>query len=150
MIAFLIELWLAKHAHVDLRRDLIRVLRCMLAIPPADRLYISTEVIEELPSGKSNVLTERVRIISPTEQHEVVELQERFEPLVAEQVEVIIDYRVQKLVSCEHVLPDRVSKVITTAIEQSIDCREVTLHFKQPILNACNTQVQPFHHHLQR
>ena len=66
MIAFLIELWLAKHADVDLRRDLVRVLRLMLAIPTADRLYIAMEIIEKLPSGHSDVPTERARIISPT------------------------------------------------------------------------------------
>ena len=72
MIAFLIELWSAKHAHVDLRRDLIRVLRLMLAIPPANRLHISAEVIEELPSSCGDVATERARIVAPTQQHEVV------------------------------------------------------------------------------
>jgi hypothetical protein len=80
----------------------------------------------------------------------VVELQQRFEPLGAEQVEVIIDYRVEKLLSCEHVLPDRVSKVITTAIEHRIDCREVTLHLAQLILNAYKMQAQPFRHHPQQ
>ena len=150
MIAFLIELWLAKHADVDLRRDLVRVLRLMLAIPTADRLYIAMEIIEELPSGHSDVPTERARIISPTEQHVVVELQERFEPLVAEQVEVMIDYRIDELVSCEQVPPDRVSKVIATAIEHRIDCREVTLYVAQLILNASKMQAQPFHDHLQQ
>jgi hypothetical protein len=122
----------------------------VVAIPKANWLYVSTEVIEELPSGQSDVPAERARIISLTEQHKVVELQERFEPLVAEQVEVIIDYRVEKLVSCEHVLPDRVSKVVTTAIEHRIDCREVTLHLAQLILNASKMQAQTFHNHLQQ
>ena len=48
MIAFLKKLWLAKHAHIDLRGDLIRVFRLMLAIPPANRLHVSAEVVEEL------------------------------------------------------------------------------------------------------
>src|ERR1700722_19339230 len=125
MIAFLIELWLAKHAHVDLRSDLIRVLHLMLAVPSADRLYIETEVIEKLPPGHSDVLAECARVVSPTQQHKVVELQERFEPLVAEQVEVIIDYRIEKLVRREHVLPHRIRKVIPTAIEHPVDCREM-------------------------
>ena len=104
MIAFLIELWLAKHARVDLRRDLVWVLRLMFAIPAPDRLDVSTEVIEELPSGHSNMPIERAQIVPPTEQHEVVELQERFEPLVAEQVELVVDDRIKKLVRREHVL----------------------------------------------
>ena len=80
----------------------------------------------------------------------MVELQERFEPLVAEQVEVLIDYRIDELVSCEQVPPDRVSKVIATAIEHRIDCREVTLYVAQLILNASKMQAQPFHDHLQQ
>jgi hypothetical protein len=55
MIAFLKKLWLAKHAHIDLRGDLIRVFRLMLAIPPANRLHVSAEVVEELPSGYGDV-----------------------------------------------------------------------------------------------
>ena len=121
MIALLIELWLAEYAHVDLRRDLIRVLRFMLAIPTAKRLYVSTEVIEELPSGRGDVLTELARIISPTEQHEVVELQQRFEPLLAEQVQAVIHCRIEKLIRREHVLPHCFTKLITTAIEHRID-----------------------------
>ena len=141
MIAFLKELWLAQHAHVDLRRDLIRVLRLMLAIPPADRLYILTEVIEELPSGPCNVPTERARIVRPPEQHEVVELQKRFEPLIAEQVKLVINDGIEKLIRREHVLPHQVSKIITTALEHGIDCREVTLHVNQLIFNASKVQA---------
>src|ERR1039457_1240520 len=136
MIAFLKELWLAEHAHIDLRGDLVRVLRLMLAIPTADRPYILKEVKEELVSGQSDVPTKSAWIIPAAEQHEVVELQERFNPLLAEQVEVVIGYRIEKLVSREHVLPHRVSKVITTAIECRVDCREMTLHVAQLILNA--------------
>jgi hypothetical protein len=136
MIAFLKELWLAQHAPIYLRRDLIRVLRLMLAIPPSDWLYILTEVSEELPSGRGNVPTEGVPIIPPTEQHEVVELQKRFQPLVAEQVKTIINYYIEKLIRREHVLSHQVSKIITTAPKRGIDCREVTLHFNQLILNA--------------
>jgi hypothetical protein len=54
------------------------------------------------------VPTEHARIISPIEHHEVVELRELFELLVAEQVELIIDNRIEKIVSCGHVLPHRV------------------------------------------
>jgi len=95
------------------------------------------------------VPTKHARIVSLTEQHEVVELQERFQPLVAEQVEIITDYRIEKLVRSEHVLPHGVTKVITPAIEHRIDCREVTLHVTQLILNAPKMQAQPFHHHVQ-
>jgi hypothetical protein len=150
MIAFLKELWLAEHAHVDLRGHLIRIFRLMLAIPTAERFYTSKEVNEELLSGQRDVPTKSVRIISATKQHEVVELQERFKPLIVEQVEVVIDYRIEKLVSCEHVLPHRVSKVITTGTECRIDCREMTLHIAQLILNASKMQAQPFPHRLQQ
>jgi hypothetical protein len=68
MIAFLIELWSAKHAHIDLRRDLIRVLRLVFAIPPANR----AEVIKELQSGYGDVATERARIVASTQEYEVV------------------------------------------------------------------------------
>ena len=150
MIAFLKELWLAEHAHVDLRGDLIRVLRLMLAIPTADRPYISKEVKEELLSRQSDVPIKSVRIISATEQHEVVELQERFKPVITEQVETVIDYSIEKLVSCEHVLPHPVSKVIPTAIQRRVDCREMTLYVAQLILNASKMQAQPFPHHFQQ
>jgi hypothetical protein len=67
-----VQLWLAKHAHVDLGRNLIRILRLMIAVPAANRLYVLAEVIEELPWGYRDVATERARIVAPTQQHEVV------------------------------------------------------------------------------
>src|SRR6202034_2796365 len=125
MIAFLIELWLAEYAHVDLRRDLIWVLHLMLAIPPPDRLDVLSKVSEELPPGHGDVPIEPIPIVPPTEQHKMVELQERFETLIAKQVETVSDNRVEKLVRGEHVLPHRVAKIITAAVEDPVDGREV-------------------------
>lgn len=145
MIAFLKQLRLAQHADVDLRRDLIWVLRLMLAIPTPDRLDVSAEVIEELPPSRRDVPTESTPIVSPPQQHEVVELQQRFDPLAAEEIEPIIDDRIKKLVSREHVLPHGVAKVVTTAIERRIDFREVTLHIPQRIVDALEVQSRPRH-----
>src|ERR1700689_591820 len=120
MIAFLKKLRLAEYAHVDLRRDLIRVLRLMLAIPPPDRLDVLGKVNEELLSGHGDVPIERLPVVPPSEQHKMVELQERFEPLVTEQVEVVSDNRVEKLVRSEHVLAHRVAKIIPAAVEDPV------------------------------
>jgi hypothetical protein len=49
------------------------------------------EVQEELLSGHRYVPVKNLPIVPPTEQHEVVELQERFQPFLAEQVKVVID-----------------------------------------------------------
>ena len=51
MVPFLIELRLAEHAGVNLRRHLIRILGFVLAIPVSDRFYILLECFKEaLPS----------------------------------------------------------------------------------------------------
>lgn len=152
MIAFLKKLWLTQYAHVDLCRDLIRVLGLMFVIPPADRLNALLKIEEELASGCTDVPAEDLRIISPAEQYEMVHLQERFKPVMAEQVEVLRDHRIEKFVGRDHVFPHRVGKIITPAIEHRIDRREVMLHIAQLSVDAseAQAQAQSFHFHVQQ
>jgi len=82
------------------------------------------------------VQTEYTWIVPFAEQHEVIELQQRFESLVAEQVETVFEYRVKKFVSCQHVPPNTITKIVTAAIEHCIDSREMALHIAQFIANA--------------
>ena len=67
MITFLKELRLAKHAHIDLSCDLIRVCRLMFAIPPTNRFEVVPEVIEKLASCRSDMPVECLPTVSPAE-----------------------------------------------------------------------------------
>lgn len=136
MIAFLKELRLAEHTYVDLRRDLIWIRRLMLAIPTTDRLDVTHEVSKELLSGHGDVPTECVWIVRSAEKHEVIELQERFESFIAEQVEAVFENRVKKFVGCDHVPANAITKIVAAAIQHRIDSREVALHIVQFIINA--------------
>ena len=141
MVAFLKQLWLAKHAHIDLRRDLIRIFRAMLAIPAPDWLNLRAKVLEELLSRRRNVSTERDQIVPLPEQNEVVELQQRFETLAAEEVDIAVDDCIKKPVRREHVSPHRIGEVIAATIQHRIDCREMMLYIAQLILDASKVQA---------
>jgi hypothetical protein len=67
-------------------------------------------------------------VISSAEQHEVIELQQRLESFVTEQVDTLPDYGVEKLVGRDHVLPYHVSEVVSPQVKYGIDRREVALH----------------------
>lgn len=138
MIPLLIELRLAQNTHVNLSSDLIGVRCFVLAVPPPDRLDVSPEVIEELLSSRGNMSTKLPLIVPSAEQDQVVELQERFESFVAEQVEVMIYDCVEIFVGREHVLSDTITEVIPAAFEYCVDCREVTLDIAQLIINPSN------------
>ena len=146
MVAFLKQLWLAKHTHVDLRCDLIWIVRVVLPVPALDRLNVSAEVLEELSSRRGNVSIVRAQIVSLPQKHEVVELQERFQPFVAEEIDVVLHDCIQKLICRKHILSHGVGKVVAAAIEYCVDCRKVTLRIVQLILDAPEVQSQPFHH----
>ena len=98
MISFLVELWLAQHADIHLRRDLIRVFRLMFAIPAADWFDIPVKIREEPSSRYLDVSAESTCIISSSEKHQMVEVQEGFESLIAEKVNVVIQECVKKFV----------------------------------------------------
>jgi hypothetical protein len=122
----------------------------VLAIPPADRFDVSTKVIKELSSSNADVTTELAGIVSLTQKHQVVKLQERFKALVTEQVYVLIDQRIEKLKRRDHILPYRVSEVITAQVELRVDRGEMTLHLAQLIINAPEAQTQWFYDHVQQ
>ena len=72
----------------------------------------------------------------------MVELQERFESFVAEQVDVVIHNRVKKFVCRQHVPPNDISKVIMAAVEYYIDGREMALHIPQFFIDLSKAQAQ--------
>src|SRR5215469_5087044 len=74
MVSFLVELWLAKHADVDLRSYLIGVFGFMLAVPTADRFYVVTEVGEELLPGRGYVSAESSGVVVSSEEDEMIQL----------------------------------------------------------------------------
>jgi hypothetical protein len=108
------------------------------------------KVIKELSSSNADVPAELMGIISLTKQHEMVELQQRFKTFIAEQVEGVIDNRIKKLVRREHVLPHRVSEVITVQLELGVDRGEMTLDLAQLIINASEAQAQWSYNHVQQ
>jgi hypothetical protein len=136
MITFLKELWLAKHAYIDLRGDLKRVRRIMFAIPPANRSDVVPKVIEKLRSRGADMPVECSWTISAAEQDEMIQMQQSFETFAAEQVDVISNRRIKKLVRRKHVLPHGVIEVITPTTQHCIDGREMALNITQFILNA--------------
>jgi hypothetical protein len=71
----------------------------------------------------------------------VVQLQKSFQPSLAKQFQIVFHDSVEKRKRRNHVLPDEVSKVITTALEHGVDCREVTLHFSQLFFDASKSQA---------
>ncbi len=87
VIPLLIQLRLAEHADINLRRYLVGVFSPMLAIPPADGFDVSAKIREELLASRRDVLTVGAGVISPAKQHEMVELQQHLESFVAEEVE---------------------------------------------------------------
>jgi hypothetical protein len=144
MIAFLKQLRLAKYSDVDLRCDFIWVVRIMPAVPTPDRPNICAEVLEELLSGHCNVLIERAEIVTLPKEGQVVQLQERLEPFFAEEVELVLNDRIKKLVRRKHVLAHGVGKVITATVEYGVDGWKVMLHITQLIFNAPKVQSQRF------
>ncbi len=117
----------------------------MLAIPAADWLNVPLKVSEEPLSSHLDVFAEKVLVISSSEQHEVVDVQEGFEALIAEQVDVIIHNRFKKFVRRQHVPPNRISEVITAAVQSCIDGREMALHIAQFFINPFKAQAQCSH-----
>jgi hypothetical protein len=100
----------------------------MLAIPPADGLDIFVKIGEELLARRGDVSTVGAGVICSAEQHEVIELQQYLESFVAEQVDTLLDYCVEKLVGRDHDLPYYVSEVISPQVKYGVDRREVALH----------------------
>ena len=64
MIPLLIQLRLAEHADINLRRDLAGIFPLMLAIPPADGLDVSAQIGEELLARYGDVSTVCAGVIS--------------------------------------------------------------------------------------
>lgn len=85
-----------------------------------------------------------------TKKHQVVKLQERFKALVTEQVYVLINQHIEKLKRRDHILPYRVSEVITAQLELGVDRGEMILDLAQLILNASEAQTQWSYDHVQR
>ena len=141
MVPLLIQLRLAEHADINLRRDLVGVFSSMPAIPPADGLHVSAKIGEELLARRGDVSTVGAGVISSAEQHEVIELQQRLESFLTEQVDTFLDNRVEKLVGRDHVLAYYVSEIISPQVKCGIDRREVALHINQLIFNAPETQA---------
>jgi hypothetical protein len=57
----------------------------------------------------------------------VLELQGCFETFGAEEVDIIVEHAVKKLVRASNILPHRIDEIITAAIQRRIDCQEVML-----------------------
>src|SRR5215469_10942951 len=113
----------------------------MFAIPATDGLDVISKIIEELPSGFGDVPAECTGVVPATEQHDMVHLQQCFEAIATKQVEAVIDYGIEKFVGCKHVLPHRISKIITPAIKYRINGMEMALHIVQLILDPSQVQA---------
>jgi len=72
---FLIELRLAEHADVNLRRHLIRILGFVLAVPAADRFYILLERFKEVLPSRGYVSAESLRVIISAKQNKMIQMQ---------------------------------------------------------------------------
>jgi hypothetical protein len=76
----------------------------------------------------------------------VLELQGCFETFGAEEVDIIVEHAVKKLVRASNILPHSIDEIITAAIQRRIDCQELMLYITQLLLNASKVQAQPFQH----
>ena len=73
MVSFLIELRIAEHADINLRRYLKWIRRPMLSVPAPNRFHILSEVGEEPLPRRRDVSDECSGIVTSTEQHEVIQ-----------------------------------------------------------------------------
>jgi hypothetical protein len=136
MVSFMIELWLAQHANVNLRGHFIRVLGFVLAVPSPDRLDVMFEVGEESFSRGGYVPAESSRVVIGAEQYEMIQLQESFEPVIAEQIHAITDNSIKELIRGKHVQPHGVREIVAAQVESCVDRRKMTLNIAQFLVDT--------------
>ena len=142
MIPLLKQLGLAQHTYVNLCRDLIGVLRVMLPIPATDWLYVSMEIFEEAFSRNCDMAMKVTRIVATPEQHQVIELQQGFESLTTEEVHIVLDNCIKKLIRSKHVLPYCIREIVTPNAQQRINIPKMMLDITQFVLDPSEVQSQ--------
>ena len=81
------------------------------------------------------------RAVPFPKKHEMIELQKRFEPCAAEQIDVMRNNLIEKFIRCEHIPSHCRTKIITAGIEHCIYGWKVPLHIAQLIVDALKMQA---------
>jgi hypothetical protein len=142
MVAFLIELRLAQHADVNLRSDLIGILRLVLAVPPADRADVSLKVCEEPFSRGRYVPGESPRVVIVAEEHEMIQLQESLQPFLAEEIDSIANNGIQKFICGEHIQSHSIREIVAAQSEGCVDRQKMMLNIAQFLVDASQPQAE--------